>query len=452
MLTDVITMLDWAMVNDAELADRVLSSSAAMIYGLGRWPELNRACDWMLVDRPRGPDWPGAVASVSMLASFIGRSDVFALTEQAMKLATRLGDTTTVRVLSVGPAIAAFARGDLAPLRALIAGANTIDADYAAYLATTCLGFPLAEFGQLEELKNTCRIGSDFVAGTFDIMNSGVGPALVMADYLAGDPNVAVEHLPRRGASWEMIARQYAAVAGRIAVDRDDPAVAELAATWIGPHDTPDTAVYPLLLAWARAVLGGDLVAAAAHAATAVEATRYVPVQGRALTDLAATLAHLERWGEVGGALQRLGGLLDAIDEPAPALRARGAVVEARLALARDRIPDALDAAHRALRTATDAGLILIQIDALETLAMAAAATGDHATAATLLGATTADRRRRGYGGRFTTPAPASLLDELASTHAHPGTPEPRSHSKPSRRGGSDRAPTPRSTTAVHRR
>jgi hypothetical protein len=72
-------------------------------------------------------------------------------------------------------------------------------------------------------------------------------------------------------------------------------------------------------------------------------------------------------------------------------------------------------AADRALRLATAAGLPLILIDALETVAVIAVAGGDHIEAARLLGATTAERQRRGYFGRLT-PATQSLVDQFAST------------------------------------
>ncbi|HEY1281472.1 MAG TPA: hypothetical protein VGF22_17470, partial [Acidimicrobiales bacterium] len=75
-------------------------------------------------------------------------------------------------------------------------------------------------------------------------------------------------------------------------------------------------------------------------------------------------------------------------------------------------------AAHHALRTAAEAGLVLIQIDALETVAVVAAARDDHDSAVTLLAAATAERERRGYRGRLTTPATEGLIEQLASAHA----------------------------------
>ena len=46
------------------------------LFGLSRWPELHRACDWLLADRPHGPHWAGAVAAMSMPATMMGRFDV----------------------------------------------------------------------------------------------------------------------------------------------------------------------------------------------------------------------------------------------------------------------------------------------------------------------------------------------------------------------------------------
>jgi predicted ATPase/DNA-binding SARP family transcriptional activator len=417
MLTDVVTMLEWAMVHDAELADCVLGATAPMVYGLGRWPELHRACDWVLADRPRGRDWAAAVGSVSMLASVIGRFDVFVLTDQALQLATEVGDATTVNVLSVGPGLAAASVGDLAPLRALITAAVAIGDNYPAYLATTCIGYPLAVFGQLEELRATCRLGAETVAN-FDIMDGGLGPPVVMADHLAGELATAVERLPGRPVPWEMHRRQHAAAAGRLAIDRHDPALVERAATWIGAEDARFSAVYPLVVAWAAAVLGDDLEAAAESVTAAVDAAEFVPDRAAVFTDLAATLAALKRWDETATALEQFDALISAINEPAPALRARAAVVEARLALATGDLAAADAAADRALQTAAGTGLVLIQIDALETVAVVAAARDDHETAVGLLAATATERHRRGYVGRFTTPASQALVDSLASAHA----------------------------------
>jgi hypothetical protein len=172
------------------------------------------------------------------------------------------------------------------------------------------------------------------------------------------------------------------------------------------------------VVAWAAAILAGDHLAAVQAASAVVDSSGRVLEKAQALTNLAATLAALERWDETAVVLQRFDTAMQTITEPAPALRARAAIVEARLALATGEVAGADAAAHRALRTATGAGLPLIQIDAVETIAVTASATGDYTAAARLVGATTAERQRRGYLGRLTTPATQSLVDQLASTHA----------------------------------
>ncbi len=54
MLTDVFATIDWAMVEDSEMADRILSQISPQCFGLNHWPDLDRACAWLLADRPRG--------------------------------------------------------------------------------------------------------------------------------------------------------------------------------------------------------------------------------------------------------------------------------------------------------------------------------------------------------------------------------------------------------------
>ena len=51
-LTDVMAMLRWAMAREGDLAEQVLSSIAIATFGLNRWPEANRACDWLLARDP----------------------------------------------------------------------------------------------------------------------------------------------------------------------------------------------------------------------------------------------------------------------------------------------------------------------------------------------------------------------------------------------------------------
>src|SRR6185312_6080870 len=92
---------------------------------------------------------------------------------------------------------------------------------------------------------------------------------------------------------------------------------------------------------------------------------------------LAATLADLERWDDARAALRRVDDALAAVTEPAPRPRATAAVTRTAVALAAGRLGEADDAAHRALHLAGTAGLRLIQVDALESVAAVALAGGD---------------------------------------------------------------------------
>jgi hypothetical protein len=130
----------------------------------------------------------------------------------------------------------------------------------------------------------------------------------------------------------------------------------------------------------------------------------------------------------VPAVLEQVEAFMPTIDEPAPGIHSRADLVRATLALASGDIAAAAGRAEHALRTAAEAGLRLVEIDALETVAVVRLAAGDAAAAARILGATTADRERRGYLGRLTTPATRSMVDSAASAQAgawHAGTTEP---------------------------
>jgi predicted ATPase/DNA-binding SARP family transcriptional activator len=415
MLTDVFAMLDWAMANDSDLADRVLAAISPQAFGLGRWPDQQRACDWLLADRPRGPHWPAAVASVTVGAVMAGRRDILGLTDEALRLAEQLHDERTIQELSVGHAYTRGVVGDLQPTRTLIAAAMASDNGSTALRAATGLIDALACLGQLDELWEMCRLGAGLAASVpFNVNESNVGPFRAVAFHLSGDVTTPVEHLPERPVRWELFNRTWAGMAARVAVDRDDAVLIGRARALIGPTDLRMSEVYRHVVAWASAVVSGDLASGADAAASAVDAASGVGQRAQSLTELAATLAALERWDETAHVLERLQTLCADINEPAPGPRARAAILRARLALVNHRAGDASQRAHDALHLARRAGLVLIQIDALETIALVT----DPAQAARLLGATTAERQRRGYRGRLTTAASQSFVDRFTSTHA----------------------------------
>jgi predicted ATPase/DNA-binding SARP family transcriptional activator len=415
-LTDVFTMLDWAMTEDGDLADRVLSKISPSAFGLGRWPDLPRACDWVLADRERGPDWPGAVAGVSLASVLAGRGDLLDVVEEARRVARRHGDTYSVHRLSVSLAYAGFRTGDLTPAREVVADAVSSGDGVPAWQAVTGLISHLGNLGQLHELTAMCGLAAQLADElTLDIAHTGLGPLQAVADHLAGDLAAALQRVPRVPVSWELISRMWASAAARVAVDLGDAAVAELAGRLIGPVDMPRSEVYVHTVAWAAAVLADDLDGAARQARAAVASSAHITERAAVLADLAATFAAQRRWDDAGTTLDELQTVVATLTEPTPGPRARGDVVRARLLLATDQLAAADAAAHRALGTAADAGLRLIQIDALETIAVVALAAGDHADAAVLLATTTAERQRRGYLGRVTTPATQNLVERLAA-------------------------------------
>jgi hypothetical protein len=418
MLTDVFTMLDWAMTHDGDMADRVLAYSSPQLFGLGRWPDLPRACDWMLADRARGPYWPAAVGAVCLAAVIVGRLDVLHLTGDALRAAQEAGDERTVQHLSVAHAYQSAALGDLQPSRALVAACVASGNGGTAFQIATGLGDPLACLGQLDELTEMTTISGDLAAGWgLDLKDCNVGPLKCIAHHLAGDLTTPVERLPDRPVSWKLFSRYLAAMAGRVAVARDDLPLQERAAKLIDLDDTSTTDTLVQVVDWARAILTGDLDTAVRAAVAATDkASRHVFHTGRALIDLAATLTAAQRWNDAATTLARLDTLIDTVNEPAPLWRARAGIVAARLALAAND-PTAADSARSALTTATAARLRLEQIDALETIAVAEEVAHHPDTAARLLAATTAERQRIGYHGRLTTPAIQALVDRLASTH-----------------------------------
>jgi predicted ATPase/DNA-binding NarL/FixJ family response regulator len=418
-ITDITTMLDWAMADDAELADQVLAVAAPGVFGLSRWPQLQRVCDWVLADRPHGPNWAGAVAAISMGATLMGRLDVLTVTNDALRLAEEAHDTRATLHLRVGPAYARLPDGDLSMLRALVIDATAAGETYPAFAAVTALAPAFAYLGQRDELSAACRLGAQLaeVRG-LSPEESGAGPARAVADHLAGDLDAAIRRLPTRRPAWELIARTWAEMASRVAVDRDDPAVAERAASMMGAEDAPGSSANHDLARWGQLVLSGDLGGAADAASAAVAGARTAFQRGHAVCLLAATLADLERWDDTWAALHQLHEVLAPMTEPAPRMRASAAVTRTGAALAAGRIGAAEEAAHEALRTACDAGLRLIHVDALEAVAAVALAADDATKATRLVAAADAERRRRRYRGRLTSAITASLSAQLAADHA----------------------------------
>jgi predicted ATPase/class 3 adenylate cyclase/DNA-binding CsgD family transcriptional regulator len=415
-LTDIIVMLDWAMTEDPDLADRVLGATAITAYGLGRWLDLERACDFVLADRARGAHWAEAVGEVAVLAPFVNRFDVWVLTAEAMDRALANQDTSTVHLLRVGAAMAAWATGDLSPVRALIADALAAGDDHPATIAGTALISGLIGYGQLDELAATCGLVERLCANagqTVDDTVAGAGTCAVL--YLGGDLETPCRRFPNRPILSQMIARAWAMAEARVALARNDLDLARSAARRLTPDDTLITAYVPHLVEGVRASIEHDYGRAAAAMARAVDVAAPAFVAPALLCEHAAILSTAGQHAASRAVLERLDTVLASTAEPAPLPRASALVLRSRLAAADGDAGAAERAAYEALEQASTAGLALVQIDALEAVATAMA-THHPARAAGLLGAATAERARRGYDGRLSSGVSDELLARLAAT------------------------------------
>ena len=158
-LTDVMAMMDWAMAHAPDLAQQVLASIAIATFGLNRWPEAHRACDWLLASRPRSRHWSAAVASVSLSAMLMGRMDFLAVTDRGRDgwrktRTTPPWCTTCVWDRPTPIASPATCR----PARALISDATVAGDDFPVFATATGVSTYLASLGQLEELSAVCRL------------------------------------------------------------------------------------------------------------------------------------------------------------------------------------------------------------------------------------------------------------------------------------------------------
>jgi DNA-binding CsgD family transcriptional regulator len=352
-----------------------------------------------------------------MGASMMGRLDVLRLTDEALRVAEAANDIKASLHLRVGPSYVRVSNGDLSMVRALVIDAIAAGENYPAFAAATGLTECLAYLGQCEELGAACRAALSTKAQAFDLLDSAAGPARAVGDHLAGELDAAIERLPATRSAWELMTRMWAEMAARVAVDRDDVALAERALSMMNDEDAAGSAVHRELAVWGHRVVAGDVVGAvtSAEAAGAAAQTPFQRIHAACM--LAATLAFLDRWDDARAALRRVDDALAAVTEPAPRPRASAAVTRTAVALAAGQLGEADDAAHRALQLAGTAGLRLIQVDALESVAAVALAGGDPTRAARLLAATSAERGRRGYHGRFTSPVSAPTVGRLAGEH-----------------------------------
>ncbi|MCU1500657.1 MAG: regulatory protein LuxR [Ilumatobacteraceae bacterium] len=415
-LDDVLAMIDWAMVDGSDLADRVLGSIAHTAFGSGGWPDRDRVRDWIIADRPRGPHWPRAVGAVAIAATFVNRRDVLALGQAALHAAHQVEDTTAAHTVRAALALSTWVTGDLDMLRTLVADATAAGDDYPALMAATALVVALSSYGQLEELTACCRLVEEICARAGQSAdNTAAGPGACLALHHSGDPVGALARLPSVPSPVQMISLYWAATTARLAVTCNDHHLASRAANLVGPDHLRITSHYAHVVEWAKAITSNDLQqAASSSVAAAATATGLAAFD--VLCEQAATLIAAHRPADARAALDRLDQALATSTEPAPLPRASASVLRARLALLDNDVITADRAAHGALQCASEAALRLVQIDALEGVAAVSAHTEQPARAATLLAAASAARNQRHYHGRLTAGAPATLTDHLANT------------------------------------
>jgi DNA-binding CsgD family transcriptional regulator len=212
-----------------------------------------------------------------------------------------------------------------------------------------------------------------------------------------------------------MIARAWAVVEARVALARGDLDLARRAGRRLTPDDTVLTAYVPHLVDSVTAATEGDYARAAAAMTEAIDVAASTFVVPALLCELAALLASDGDHAAARAALDRLDAVLTATAEPAPLPRAAALVLRSRLAGVDGDLAGAERAAYEALEQAAIAGLVLVQIDALETVATSMA-THHPARAARLLGAATKERARRRYHGRLSSGVSDELLARLAAT------------------------------------
>jgi predicted ATPase/DNA-binding CsgD family transcriptional regulator len=416
-LPDILLMLEWAVVDDPDLADRVLGAITNTAYSLGRWLDLHRACDWMVADRPRGPHWAHAVGAVATHATWIGRTDVSELTAAAMERAILAGDNTAVHYLRVGVALPAWGRGDLSLVRALAADAFVAGDDYPALMAAAAVIVTAAVYGQVDELAAMSALVERICAKAGQAVDyTAAGPGACIALQLAGELDAAVDRLPSAPIPIPMIARYWAATQARLALMRHDPDLAHGAAA-LAPGDSglvASEAYFHHIVDWAAAVIDHDVDGAVAAIGAAVDHVVGFPTV-EVLCEQAATLLTFGAASAAEAIAMRLDDCLAAVTEPAPLPRAQAHLLHARLALGHGDLAAAEAAAHDALRVAAGAGLRLVQIDALEAVAAVHDASHQPTRAARLLGAASGERRRTGYRARIYTAVPASLVNYVAS-------------------------------------
>lgn len=383
-------MLDWAMVEDPEMAERVLAA-AGTVYGFGRWEALPRGCAFLLADRERSSHWPTAVGILCTISPMAERFEIFGALADAIAAATAADDVAAVRILSLGEAYVGLMQGDprfaVALFDAAVADGHT---DVAFLVGTGTTGI-FAWLGQESEAQRIAEWVHDLMretSGTADTAAGATTASLNNSRGVFGE----IDDIPERVNSWGMVSNLYAEAAALRAVYTGKMIWQQRALRLCRSEGALLEGLAHRRVAWAAAVVSGDLESALEELGddSARGALTSLPV------DLlrGVTLATLGRWADALVCTEVAEAAIRTIPVPAPAMHAAATLLRARIAAANGDLPMADSKAHEALVCAVDSGFRIVTIDALETVA---AVTHDRVRAARLAGAAAADRRRCGY-------------------------------------------------------
>jgi len=411
---EVLAAFDWWTVDDPDQADELLAAAALTVFGLGRWTDLQRACDWLLAERHRGPAWVRAAANTSVVAALLGRVDVGEAFGAALAAGAGGDDPEVGALLEAGQAYAEIVAGRLGTARSVLDRAAANRWTVPAFLAGTGLVVVLAAHGRRSEAERVAdAVGGQGLDRESLVTSSAVGPALCRLALLAGDPAGARQLVRTPSGSWSMMSVLWAATAAEVALATGDAYLMERARSWATVDDTPDAAALAAVVAWAAAAASGDGLAALAAARAAAGAQfHHTGVIGSAA--LVTTLVALGRWDEVADGATALEARAAEGGEPGPWPGCVAGLARGWAGLAGGDRAEAERCGHQVLRESWAAGLGLATIDALELLAALGAGRRSGATAGPgrLAGAAAAARERSGYRSPL---RPAPLDAALAS-------------------------------------
>jgi DNA-binding CsgD family transcriptional regulator len=223
--------------------------------------------------------------------------------------------------------------------------------------------------------------------------------------------------IPEQVDSWAMVSNMYAVTAAHQAVYTADRSTLGRAIGLCKPDALTGRSDIALPLArWAEAVLDDD-IERALRALSVVASDDSPLVIGSIAPALGGTQAALERWDEVAHTADVMEAIWSTHPLVTPLPTSTVSLLRARIALASADRATAERCAHDALTVATDAGLHLISIDALETVGAVALLAGDPIRATRLAGAAHAERQRCGYVAQIWTGMTSTRTASLRGEH-----------------------------------